>query len=154
MRVPNRSAERTQTYLSLPKTRSAKMDKIDMVKLGDKITQGVALKLRWTQYHRAVLVSGAGYRPVHADETMHLEHRSSGPTDVAMMQSTELWDGDHLTALRRFDLARHGCVTVQRQMRARVMILLIITMPTKLSRGSSIIRGIRCTRCAFASRSR
>src|SRR5438132_524814 len=49
--------------------------------------------------------------------------RLSSGAHIAMMQSTDLRDGDHSAALGRLDAARNGSVTIQRQMRPRPVII-------------------------------
>lgn len=41
---------------------------------------------------------------------------SGGPA-IPMMQSAALWDRDHSSPCRRFNLTRHGRVAIERQMR-------------------------------------
>jgi len=49
-----------------------------------------------------------------------------GPT-IPMMQSADLWDGDDLALRRRFDFSGLWGVSLQGQMRARVVIIFEIT---------------------------
>jgi hypothetical protein len=58
---------------------------------------------------------GAEHGPVTAERVSCNSRRAAR---VAMVQSADLRDRDHLAAIGRLDLAGHGCIAVQRQMTA------------------------------------
>jgi len=49
---------------------------------------------------------------------------SSGAASVTMMQAADLRNGEHKSALGRLDLAWDGFVSIQRQVRSGMMIVL------------------------------